>query len=155
MEKDDVKQEILTHAYAKRSIIEEHRDSEPFLWDFFKRAGIKYASKERDARDLEDGQYSYTPREARIALASFLYTDEELSERLGRQDDVLQCCVTDNIMSARMDASLALNRLPRASRDLLTRRYVQGLPLANDTERKAANRAVDALARQMNRDLRR
>lgn len=154
VEKDDVKQHILLNAYERRKSIEENWGDEVFLHGFCRKVGTQYASAERDARDLLDGKYYYTPQEARKALETFIYSDEEIGKMVGQHDDLLKCCITDNILSARMDASLALNRLPKRSRELLMRRYVYGLPAANDAERKAANRAVDALARQMNRDLR-
>ncbi|MGI5196961.1 hypothetical protein ACQEVY_25580 [Streptomyces sp. CA-288835] len=153
VEKDDVKQAILLHAYERRTLIEKHYE-DSFLWVFCKTAGNQYASKERDARDVEDGNYYYTPDEAKLALATFVYSDEELGQMLGKEDDLLSCRITDNLVSARLDASLALNRLPKTQRAVLMRRYVFGLPPKDDTERKASNRGLDSLARQMNRDLR-
>ncbi|MFD7605177.1 hypothetical protein ACFWAN_32680 [Streptomyces mirabilis] len=153
VEKDDVKQAILLHAYERKTLIAKHYE-DSFLWQFCKKAGTQYASKERDARDVEDGNYYYTPEEAKLALATFVYSDDELGGMLGRQDDLLSCRVTDNLVSARLDATLALNRLPQGQREILMRRYVYGLPPKDDTERKASNRGLDALARRMNRDLR-
>jgi DNA-directed RNA polymerase specialized sigma24 family protein len=154
VEKDDVKQHILMNAYERRQSLEEHWGDEAFVYAFCKKVGNQYASAERDARDVEDGRYYYTPQEARQALETFVYSDEEIGQLIGRQDDLLKCRITDSLMSARMDASVALNKLPKASRAALMRRYVFGLPASDDAERKAANRAVDSLARQMNRDLR-
>jgi DNA-directed RNA polymerase specialized sigma24 family protein len=153
VEKDDVKQAILLHAYERRTLIEKHYD-DAFLWTFCKKAGNQYASKERDARDVEDGNYYYTPDEAKLSLATFIYSDEELGQMLGKEDDLLSCRITDNLVSARLDASQALNRLSKSQRAVLMRRYVFGIPPKDDTERKASNRGLDALARQMNRDLR-
>ncbi|MFE2075218.1 hypothetical protein [Streptomyces misionensis] len=154
VEKDDVKQHILMNAYERRHALEAHWGDEAFVYAFCRKLGTQYASAERDARDLEDGRYYYTPGEARQALETFVYSDEEIGQLMGREDDLLRARITDNLMSARMDATYSLNRLPKATQALLMRRYVYGLPAANDAERKAANRAVDALARQMNRDLR-
>ncbi|WP_416972565.1 hypothetical protein [Streptomyces sp. 4F14] len=153
VEKDDVKQSILLHAYERKSMIEKNY-TDPFLWQFCKKVGTQHASKERDARDVEDGRYYYTPSEAKHALATFVYTDEELGGMLGKKDDLLSCRITDNVISARLDASVSLPKLTPAQRDVLTRRYIYGLPPKDDTERKAGNRAVDALARQMNRTIR-
>ncbi|MEN8656252.1 hypothetical protein ABCR94_38205 [Streptomyces sp. 21So2-11] len=153
IEKDDCKQAILLHAYERRKMLEDNYNDD-FLRMFCKKAGNQYASKERDARDVEDGTYYYTPDEAKLALASFIYSDEELGQMLGRADDLLSCRITDNLVSARLDASIALNRLTKSQREVLTRRYVYGLPFRDDTERKASNRSLEALARQMNRDLR-
>lgn len=153
VEPDDVKQAILLHAYERRRMIEDN-NTESFLWSFAKKVGQQFASAERDARDVEDGRYYYTPQEVRTALGSFIFTDEELGALMGRQDDLLKCRVDDNLMSARLDASTALARLPKASQELLMRRYVFGIPALDDTERKAINRAADGLARRMNRDLR-
>lgn len=152
-EKDDVKQSILLHAYERRPMIEANY-SEPFLWQFAKKVGRQYASAERDARDVEDGQYYYTPEEARMALGTLLFTDEEIGSMMGQKDDLSTARVTDNLMSARLDASTAMTRLPTPTRETLMRRFVFGIPPADDSARKASNRAVDALARQMNRDLR-
>ncbi|MFF5433446.1 hypothetical protein ACFY5K_25860 [Streptomyces griseofuscus] len=154
VEKDDVKQHILMNAYERRQALETHWGDDAFVYSFCRKLGTQYASAERDARDVEDGRFYYTPREARQALQTFLYSDEEMGDLMGREDDLLRARITDSLMTARMDASLALNRLPKATRALLMKRYVYGLPAADDTERKAANRGIDALARQMNRDLR-
>ncbi|WP_145500930.1 hypothetical protein [Streptomyces sp. CFMR 7] len=155
VEKDDVKQEILKHAFENRKAIETHYGDQMMLWSIFKKSGTQYASRERDARDVTDGQYYYTPAEVRIALGSFFVSDEELGQMLGRGDDLMGCRVTDNLMSARLDATVALTKLPPKARGLISRYYVEGLPLDNGgTERKAANRALEALARQMNRDTR-
>ncbi|MEU3278169.1 hypothetical protein [Streptomyces antibioticus] len=154
VEKDDVKQHILLNAYERRTTLEEHWEDSAFLYGFCRKIGNQYASAERDKRDLEDGQFFYTPKEARAALETFVYSDEELGALLGQRDDLLRARVTDSLMSARMDASLAMNRLPKDTQAALMKRYVFGLPAADDSERKAANRAVDALVRQMNRDLR-
>lgn len=155
VEKDDVKQHILMNAYERRQSLEEHWGDEAFVYAFCKKVGNQYASAERDARDVEDGQYYYTPQEARQALETFVYSDDEMGQLIGREDDLLRARITDSLMTARMDASKGLNRLPKQTRAVLMKRYVYGLPAADDAERKAANRAVDALARQMNRDLRR
>ncbi|MFI5877560.1 hypothetical protein ACIBAH_35075 [Streptomyces sp. NPDC051445] len=155
VEKDDVKQSILLNAYERRQSLEEHWGDEAFVYAFCRKVGTQYASAERDARDVQDGQYYYTPQEARQALETFVYSDEEMSGLIGRQDDLLRARITDSLMTARMDASKGLNRLPKATQAVLMKRYVYGLPAGDDAERKAANRAVDALARQMNRDLRR
>ncbi|WP_018565016.1 hypothetical protein [Streptomyces sp. PsTaAH-124] len=154
VEKDDVKQHILMNAYERRKSLEERWEDPAFLYGFCRKVGTQFASAERDARDVQDGRYYYTPMEARQALETFVLSDEEIGQMLGRHDDLLKCRVTDSLLTARMDASLALNRLPKHTKALLMKRYVYGLPMADDTERKAANRAVDALARKMNRDLR-
>jgi hypothetical protein len=154
VEKDDVKQHILMNAYELRPTLERHWGDEAFVHAFARKVGTQYASAERDARDVQDGRYYYTPKEARQALETFIYSDEELGPLLGRPDDLLKCTISDSLMSARLDASVALHRLPKATQALLMRRYVYGLPPVDDSERKASNRAVDALARQMNRDLR-
>lgn len=154
VEKDDTKQEILAHAYKKRSSIEENYGKEEILWKIFNKAGTQYASAERDAMDLRDGKYYYTPNEARMALGTFCLSDEEVGRMLGRGDDLLGCRVTDNLMSARMDATLAIPKLPERQQGLLMRRYVEGLPMSDETERRASLRALDMLARQMNRDTR-
>ncbi|MFI5865872.1 hypothetical protein [Streptomyces sp. NPDC051546] len=153
-EKDDVKQSILLHAYERRPMIEANY-SEPFLWQFAKKVGRQYASSQRDARDVEDGQYYYTPDEARMALGTLLFTDEEMGSMMGQKEDLSRARITDNLMSARLDVTKAMARLSTPTRELLMRRFVFGLPAGDDSARKAGNRAVDSLARQMNRDLRR
>lgn len=154
VEKDDVKQQILLNAYERRKSLEDNWGDTAFLYGFCRKVGVQYASAERDGADLLDGQYYYTPQEARQALETFLYSDEELGQMLGTRDDLLKCRITDNIISARLDATKALGRLPKESRELLMRWYVFGIPWADDAEKRRGYRAVDALARQMNRDLR-
>ncbi|MEU5187019.1 hypothetical protein AB0G83_07675 [Streptomyces klenkii] len=154
VEKDDVKQEILLHAYKHRPVIEVNYQKEAFLWKVFQKAGTQYASRERNYRDLLDDQYFYTPDEAKAALRTFLYTDEELGEMIGRKDDLLQTRVTDNLVSARIDAAAALKKLPERYRELLTRRFVYGLPIDVQADRQALSRAAVALAQYMNRYLR-
>lgn len=152
VEKDDVKQTILLHAYERRPMLEEHAGNEIFLAQFCKKVGTQHASAVRDALDVEDGGYYYTPDEARMALMTFIYSDDELGQMLGREDDLLKCRITDNLVTARIDASVAMNRLPKHVQTILMKRYVYGIPPSDPTERKASNRAVDVLARQMNRD---
>ncbi|MFE0773890.1 hypothetical protein [Streptomyces sp. NPDC058861] len=154
VEKDDVKQEILMHAYECRPAIEAAYGNEDFLWKIFKKAGVQYASKERDYRDLMDDQYYYTPDEAKAALRTLIYTDEELGQLLGKKDDLLRCRVTDSLMSARLDAQTALKRLSPRQETLLMRRYVYGLPIDKGADEVALSRAAVSLARQMNRTLR-
>ncbi|MGG2462866.1 hypothetical protein ACO0M4_24120 [Streptomyces sp. RGM 3693] len=154
VEQDDVKQEILLHAYAHRPTIEAHYANEDFLWKIFQKAGTQYASKERNYRDLLDDAYYYTPDEAKAALRTFLYTDDELSQMVGKKDDLLQARVTDNVVSARIDAAASMKKLPERYQQLLMRRHVYGLPVPDQADRQALTRAAVALAQQMNRTLR-
>ncbi|MBT2383893.1 hypothetical protein [Streptomyces sp. ISL-11] len=154
VETDDVKQEILLHALQERRHIEAAYGDESLLRKIFWTAGVRYAAKERAHYDLMDDVYFYTPDEARAALRSFLYTDTELGEMLGKRDDLLRCKVSDNLVSARIDATAGLKKLTPRYRDLAMRVYVYGLPPKDDAERKAANRAVDALTQAMNRHIR-
>lgn len=154
VEKDDVKQEILLHAYEQRPAIEANYDNEAILWKIFHKAGTQYASRERNYRDLLDDQYYYTPDEAKMALQSFMYTDEELAQMMGRRDDLLRARVTDNLVSARIDAAASLKKLSERYQQLLMRRFVYGLPVAEQADRQALSRAVVTLAQYMNRSLR-
>jgi DNA-directed RNA polymerase specialized sigma24 family protein len=154
VEKDDVKQEILLHAYAKRAAIEQHYGDEDMLWRIFRTAGIQYASAERDARDLLDDRYYYTPGEAKAALRTFLYTSAELGDMLGKKDDLLSCTVSDNLVTARMDAAASMKKLPARYQQLLIKKYVYGLPVDNTADAMALSRAAVALARAMNRMVR-
>ncbi|UQI44658.1 hypothetical protein M1P56_10000 [Streptomyces sp. HU2014] len=154
VEADDVKQEILLHAYEYRAVIESNYANEDFLWKIFQKAGTQYASRERNYRDLLDDAYYYTPDEAKAALRTFLYTDDELSQIVGKKDDLLRARVTDNIVSARMDAAASLKKLPERYQQLLLRRHVYGLPVPDQPDRQALSRAAVALAQQMNRTLR-
>ncbi|WP_382465746.1 hypothetical protein ACFIN9_24855 [Streptomyces noursei] len=154
VEADDVKQEILTHAYEHRPAIEANYANEDFLWKIFNKAGTQYASKERNYRDLLDDAYYYTPDEAKATLRTFLYTDDELSQMVGKKDDLLQARVSDNIVSARIDAASSLKKLPERYQRLLMRRHVYGLPVSDQADRQALTRASVALAQQMNRTLR-
>ncbi|MDQ8703333.1 hypothetical protein RCO28_12660 [Streptomyces sp. LHD-70] len=154
VEKDDVKQEILMHAYEHRPAIEANYASEDFLWKIFNKAGTQYASKERNYYDLQDDTYYYTPDEAKAALRTFLYTDEELGQMVGKKDDLLSSRVTDNLVSARIDASASLKKLPERYQQLLMKRHVYGVPVSEQSDRMALSRAVVALAQQMNRTIR-
>ncbi|RLV10210.1 hypothetical protein CTZ27_03010 [Streptomyces griseocarneus] len=154
VEKDDVKQSILEHALNYRQTIEEHYQKEDFLWKIFRKAGIQYAVQERNYADLVDDQYYYTPDEAKAALRSFLYTDDELGQMIGKHDDLLSTRVTDSLVSARLDAANALKKLDERQQALLMTRYVYGLPVTEQTERQALSRAVVALSQRMNWSLR-
>jgi DNA-directed RNA polymerase specialized sigma24 family protein len=154
VEADDVKQEILVHAWAERHIIERYQHDEDLIRKVFWTAGRRYAAKERAYRDLMDDQYYYTPEEVRGVLRSFIYTDNEVAEQMGKKDDLTRCTIADNIMSARLDASVALNKLSQDYRELILRHFVYGLPPADDAEKRRGYRAVDALALGMNRHIR-
>ncbi|WP_055523423.1 hypothetical protein [Streptomyces graminilatus] len=154
VEADDVKQEILVHALEERHILARYQHDEDLIRKIFWTAGRRYAAKERAYRDLMDDQYYYTPEEVRGVLRSFIYTDDEISTQIGKKDDLTRCTITDNIMSARLDASKSLNKLNPDYRELLMRQFVYGLPPADDAEKRRAYRAVDALALAMNRQIR-
>lgn len=154
VEPDDVKQEILLHAMEEKERIAEIQDDEDLLRRIFWTAGRRYASKERDYHDRQDGQYIYTPHEARLALRSFLFTDEELSHMMGLKDDLLGCRITDTLVTARIDASTSMKRLSKRYQEVLYRCFVYGLPARSEAERRMSYRAADALAAAMNRTLR-
>jgi DNA-directed RNA polymerase specialized sigma24 family protein len=154
VEADDVKQEILVHALEERHVIERYQHDEDLMRKIFWNAGRRYAAKERAYRDLMDDQYYYTPEEVRGVLRSFIYTDSEVGEQMGKKDDLTRCTVADNIMSARMDASKSLNKLSKDYRELVLRHFVYGLPPADEAEKRRGYRAVDALALAMNRHIR-
>ncbi|MFJ9900275.1 hypothetical protein ACIQPR_43795 [Streptomyces sp. NPDC091280] len=154
VEADDVKQEILVHALEERHILARHQHDEELVRKIFWTSGRRYAAKERAYRDLMDDQYYYTPEEVRGVLRSFIYTDDEIGQSIGKKDDLTRCTVADNILSARMDASKAINKLSPDYRDLLMRQFVYGLPPQDDAEQRRGYRAVDALALAMNRHLR-
>ncbi|MFJ8041185.1 hypothetical protein ACIRBX_11835 [Kitasatospora sp. NPDC096147] len=157
VEADDVAQEILKHALEQRALFEQKAGEDGFE-EFFRKAAWRtakaYAAREQNTRDTEDGQYYYTPEEARNALKSLVYTDAEISELIGKKDDLGRCRITDNITSARMDAERGLKRLNDRYREALTRIYVLGIPARDHAERLVANRAADALAIAMNGHIR-
>jgi DNA-directed RNA polymerase specialized sigma24 family protein len=154
VEADDVKQEILLHAVEEKHIIAQYQGDEDLLRRIFYNAGRRYASKERAHLDLMDDQYYYTPDEVRTVMRSFIYTDEEISSQIGKKDDLTRCTIADNIVSARVDASNGLQRINPSYRELIMRQYVYGLPAADDAERRRGYRAIDALALEMNRNIR-
>ncbi|MFH8346762.1 hypothetical protein [Streptomyces sp. NPDC018045] len=154
VEPDDVKQEILLHAYEHRPAIEANYSSEDILWKIFNKAGTQYASRERNYYDLQDDTYYYTPDEAKAALRTFIFTDDELGQMVGRKDDLLASRVTDNLVSARIDAAASLNKLSERYQQLLMRRFVYGLPVEAQADRQALSRAAVALAQAMNRTIR-
>lgn len=154
VETDDVHQEIMLHAVKQADYLATKQDDEEFLRKVAWRAAKRYGSRERNHRDLTDGQYYYTAEEARAALRSFAYTDEEIGAHLGAKDDLTQTRISDNIVSARLDATAALRKLTDTYRDVLTRLYVYGLPAKSDADRRTAYRASAALAIAMNSHLR-
>ncbi|MFF4557192.1 hypothetical protein [Streptomyces sp. NPDC001422] len=154
VEADDVRQEILLHALNEKHIIEQYQHDEDLLRKIFWNAGRRYAAKERAYLDLMDDQYYYTPDEVRSVVRSFIYTDEEISSQIGKKDDLTRCVIGDNIVSARVDASLALPRINPTYRDTIMRQFVYGLPANDDADRRRGYRAIDALALEMNRYIR-
>ncbi|MEV5677484.1 hypothetical protein [Streptomyces sp. NPDC052179] len=154
IEADDVKQEILLHAYSEKHLIGQYQGDTETLRKIFWNAGRRYAAKERAYLDLMDDQYFYTPEEVRGVMRSFVYTDTELSAQIGKKDDLTRCVITDNIVSARLDAEKGIRRLNRDYQDVIMRTYVYGLPPVDDAERKRGYRAIDALTAEMNRTIR-
>ncbi|GCD99842.1 hypothetical protein [Embleya hyalina] len=151
VEAEDVHQEVMAHLVEHETRLSEHLADDDMVRKIAWVEGKRYASRERNAADLLDDQYYYTPSEARAAVVSFMYTDSEIGDMIGRKDDLSRCRITDNLVSARIDASIALATLNDGYRDVLMRVYARGLPPADDAERKRANRAIDALALAMNR----
>lgn len=151
---EDVKQEILLHAMEDKGAIAKAQGNEELLRRIFWTAGRRYAARERAYRDLMDDQYYYTPEEARMALRSFVYTDEELGQMIGAKDDLLQCRISDNLVSARMDAASSMKKLTKRHQEVLQRCFIYGLPARDPAERRMSYRAADALAAAMNRCLR-
>ncbi|NEB42519.1 hypothetical protein [Streptomyces sp. SID14515] len=154
VETDDVKQEILLHAYQEKHFIAQYQGDTETLRKIFWNAGRRYAAKERAYLDLIDDQYFYTPDEVRGVMRSFIYTDAEVSQQIGKKDDLTRCVITDNIASARMDAETAIQRLNRDYQEVIMRLYVYGLSHKDETERKRGYRAIDALTAEMNRNIR-
>lgn len=154
VEADDVKQEIWLHALAEQHIIVHYQHDTDTMRKVFYTAGRRYAAKERAYRDLMDDQYFYTPDEVRGVMRSFIYTDDEISSQIGKKDDLTRCVITDNIVSARLDAEKALKRLKRDYQDVILRLFVYGTEAADDAERKRGYRAIDALTLEMNRVIR-
>jgi hypothetical protein len=154
VEADDVQQEILLHVAEEAKTIARYQDDEDLMRRVMYNAGRRYAAKERAYRDLMDDQYYYTPEEVRGVLRTFVYTDEEVANLIGRKDDLTRCTITDNITSARIDASKAMPRLNKDYQEILLRLYVEGHPATDDAELRRGYRAVDALAAAMNRHIR-
>ncbi|MVO87399.1 hypothetical protein GPA10_22195 [Streptomyces sp. p1417] len=154
VEADDVKQEILLHALQEKHIIAEYLGNEELLRRVFWTAGRRYAAKERAYLDLMDDQYFYTPEEVRGVMRSFIYTDAEVSQQIGKKDDLTRCVITDNILSARLDAEQSIKRLTRDYQEVIMRVFVYGLTPADAADRKRGYRAIDALTAEMNRNIR-
>ncbi|MFJ9234360.1 hypothetical protein ACIRJ3_05170 [Streptomyces anulatus] len=154
VEADDVKQEILLHAYQEKHIIAKIQNDQNLLRKIFWNAGRRYAAKERAYLDLMDDQYFYTPEEVRSVVRSFIYTDDQISGQIGKKDDLTRCVISDNIVSARLDAELGLQRLNEDYQEAITRLFVCGLTPDSDSDRKRGYRAIDALTAEMNRNLR-
>ncbi|MEU0158989.1 hypothetical protein ABZ154_09135 [Streptomyces sp. NPDC006261] len=154
VEVDDVKQEILEHLLRERKSIAPHVHDENFMYRVCMVAGKRYASKERNHYDLLDDQYFYTPEEVRTALRSFIYSDEEIGQVIGKKDDLTRARISDNIVTARTDASKAIPKLSQGYQEAVQRVFIYGLPPKDDTEHRAAYRAVDSLTQIMNRNIR-
>ncbi|MEU0952830.1 hypothetical protein ABZ353_10880 [Streptomyces niveus] len=153
-EADDIKQEILEHLLKERKNIAPHVNDEEFLRKVCWTAGKRYAAKERAHYDLQDDQYWYTPDEVRVALKSFVYSDEEIGQVIGKKDDLVRARISDNIVSARVDASKAIPRLSKGYQEAVQRVFIYGLPPVDESERRAAYRGVDSLTQIMNRNIR-
>ncbi|MFF3416847.1 hypothetical protein ACFYW9_19425 [Streptomyces sp. NPDC002698] len=154
VEVDDVKQEILLHALEEQHIIAEHQGNEELLRRIFYTAGRRYAAKERAYLDLMDDQYHYVPDEVRGVMRSFIYTDAEVSQQIGKRDDLTRCVITDNILSARVDAEKSIGRLNPEYQKAIMRQFVYGMSAESDADRKRGYRAIDALTAEMNRTIR-
>lgn len=154
VEVSDVRQEILLHAVKEKHIIAQYQGNEEVLRKIFWNAGRRYAAKERAYLDLMDDQYHYTPDEVRGVMRSFIYTDAEVSEQIGKKDDLARCTITDNIMSARMDAEKCVKRLNKDYQEVVMRHFVYGMSPLNDADKKRGYRAIDALTAEMNRSIR-
>jgi hypothetical protein len=154
VEQDDVKQEILLHAVEEQHIIAQYQGDEDLLRKVFWNAGRRYAAKERAYLDLMDDQYFYTPEEVRGVMRSFVYTDAEVSDQIGKKDDLTRCVITDNILSARLDAEKAIKRLNKDYQESIMRQFVYGLTADTHSDRVRGYRAIDALTAEMNRNIR-
>jgi DNA-directed RNA polymerase specialized sigma24 family protein len=154
VEADDVKQEIMLHAVEEKHIIAAYQGNEEILRKIFYTAGRRYAAKERAYLDLMDDQYFYTPDEVRGVMRSFVYTDAEVSAQIGKKDDLTRCVITDNILSARLDAEKSIKRLNRDYQEVVLRHFVYGMSPENDADKKRGYRAIDALTAEMNRTIR-
>ncbi|WP_328377019.1 hypothetical protein OHB13_11730 [Streptomyces sp. NBC_00440] len=154
VEADDVKQEILLHAYQEKHLIAQYQGNAEILRKVFWNAGRRYAAKERAHLDLMDDQYFYIPDEVRGVMRSFIYTDAEVSEQIGKKDDLTRCVITDNIASARLDAEKGIKRLNLEYQEVIMRLFVYGMSPADDADRKRGYRAIDALTAEMNRSIR-
>ncbi|MER6382068.1 hypothetical protein ACWDBD_39020 [Streptomyces sp. NPDC001118] len=154
VELDDVKQEILLHAVKEQHIIAQYQGNEEVLRKIFWTAGRRYAARERAHLDLMDDQYYYTPDEVRGVMRSFIYTDAEVSQQIGKKDDLTRCTITDNIMSARLDAEKSIKRLNEEYQEAIMRHFVYGMTPSSESDRKRGYRAIDALTAEMNRSIR-
>ena len=154
VEADDVKQEILTYLLENRDRTEGFAADTDFLRRVCWTVGKRYASKERSYYDLVDDQYFYTPGEVRLALRSFVYSDEEIGQVIGKKDDLTRSRISDNIITARVDAQRGLRKLNDGYQKAVQRVFILGLPPKDENERRTAYRAVDALTQIMNRNIR-
>ncbi|MEV5883120.1 hypothetical protein AB0L74_10450 [Streptomyces sp. NPDC052020] len=154
VEVDDVKQEILLHAFEEKHIVARYQGNEEIMRKIFYTAGRRYAAKERAYRDLMDDQYHYTPEEVRGVMRSFIYTTSEVSEQIGKKDDLTRCTIADNILSARLDAERCIQRINPDYQEVIMRLFVYGMTPSTDAERKRGYRAIDALTAEMNRSIR-
>lgn len=154
VEVDDVKQEIMVHLLNERHITEQYAHDADLIQKICWNAGKRYAAKERSYYDLMDDQYFYTPDEVRQALRSFVHSDEEIGQIIGKKDDLTKSVISDNIITARVDASKGLTKLPKGYQQVIHRVFICGLPPRDENERRTSYRAVDSLTKAMNRNIR-
>lgn len=152
VEADDVKQEIMVYLLENKEAIADK--DEDFVRKVCWVAGKRYASKERGYYDLMDDQYWYTPDEVRIALRSFVHSDEEIGQVIGKKDDLTKSVISDNIVTARADAEKGLQKLSKGYQEAAWRVFVCGLPPESENQRKSAYRAIESLTAIMNRNIR-
>ncbi|MFD5069172.1 hypothetical protein ACFWNC_14760 [Streptomyces sp. NPDC058369] len=154
VEYDDVKQEICYYLVENLQSLRPRITDGDFIYSVCMVVGKRYASKERNHYDLHDDEYWYTPDEVRIALKSFVHSDEEIGKVIGKKDDLTNAYISDNIVTARLDATRALGKLTKSQHEAVYRLFVFGLPATDETQRRAAYRAVDNLTKYMNWNVR-
>ena len=154
VEADDVKQEIMIHLLEERHVVEKYASDTDLLRKICWNAGRRFAAKERSHYDLMDDQYWYTPDEVRTALRSFVHSDEKIGQIIGKKDDLTKAVISDNIITARADAEKGILKLSKGYQEAVYRVFVCGLPPKDESERRASYRAVDALTKVMNRNVR-
>lgn len=133
---DDVAQAIWAHMVANWKHYENQEEG--LIRHMARRAARSYAHEQRNAYMYSTGSFVYTPGMVRRYL-----------------EDVVWCSPEDcSDIEARADLTEALQKLPRAQKAAVYKKYALREPLVRNAEQVAESRAVSAITSRLNTGLR-